>query len=123
TTAAPIFGKILTELLVDYAAAPSDQTAAAQTGAPSRGTELAAVAHPAVPPVPTAPADTRPEIEIVEASYRNGGVVVPDLTGLGLRAAVQKGSECGLIIEADGSGRVGRQSPAPGAVVPPGTIM
>jgi membrane peptidoglycan carboxypeptidase len=113
-TAAPIFGAILGDLLGDVGEpAPENQIASLGGGtasAPHR-TELAAAA-----PVE----DARPDIEMVEASYREGGVVVPDFTGMGLRAAMRESAERGLAVEAEGSGRVGTQSVAPGTVVPPG---
>jgi cell division protein FtsI (penicillin-binding protein 3) len=116
-TAAPIFGAILGELLGDTsepAPVPSDRIASAGGGQSSaaRSTQLATAA-----PVE----DSRPGIEMVEASYREGGVVVPDFAGMGLRAAMKESAERGLVVEAEGSGRVGGQSVVPGTVVPPGT--
>jgi cell division protein FtsI (penicillin-binding protein 3) len=115
-TAAPIFGAILGELLGDVSTPiPSDQIASAsggQSSSAARPTQLAASE-----PVK----DSRPGLEMVEASYREGGVVVPDFTGMGLRAAMQESAERGLEVEAEGSGRVGGQSVASGTVVPPGT--
>jgi cell division protein FtsI (penicillin-binding protein 3) len=119
-TAAPIFGAIMGDLLGDLGTAsdvPENQIATGGRRGPATvapGTHLAAAA-----PVD----DSRPDIEMVEASYRAGGIVVPDFTGMGLRAAVREGSACGLVVEAEGSGRVGTQSVAPGQVVPPGTAV
>jgi hypothetical protein len=65
-----------------------------------------------------------PEIEIVEASASSAsGVVVPNLSGRGLRAAIRIGTESGLVVQADGSGVVRKQSLLPGAVVAPGTVL
>ncbi|MFW6039737.1 MAG: penicillin-binding protein [Gemmatimonadota bacterium] len=47
-------------------------------------------------------------------------VVLPDLSGLGMRAAVARLLELGLRVEVQGSGRVERTEPAPGARVVPG---
>lgn len=129
-TAAPIFGRILTDLLVDYATpgpVPADEIAAARQpgkgGADARGGGERTVLSTVTASPASAPADARPELDVVQSSYRDSGVIVPNLTGLGLRAAIQKGSECGLLVQADGSGRVAKQAPSPGAVVPPGTAL
>lgn len=126
-TAAPIFGRILEELFSDYAipleqpAPEPDEIAAARE---RRETELAARAEAGQPlrPAPM-PDPSVPEIEIVEASAPTSGIVVPDLNGRGLRAAVQIGSESGLVVQVSGSGIVRKQSPRPGTVVAPGTVV
>lgn len=124
TTAAPIFGRILEELFSDYAipaaAAPADVASASQPR--SAGTQLASV-EPVSPPVPSAPAPPAPEIALVEANPGTRGVIVPDLSGRGLRSALQIGADSGLLIEASGSGIVRKQSPLAGAVVAPGTVL
>jgi cell division protein FtsI/penicillin-binding protein 2 len=125
-TSAPIFGRILEALFADYAIPPRpsapDEIAAARAAAPAPIPVTVAPVEPAVPA--PAPPDGRPELDVVEATPKNdGAVVVPDLRGRGLRAAMQIGTSCGLNVQASGSGRVARQSPRPGAVVPPGTKL
>jgi len=124
-TAAPIFKRILEELFADYSIpAPDpkdDGTMLASNRAP-RGTELATVA-PAAPDVPPPASEPVPVADVVEARSAGSGIVVPDLTGRGLRAAVRIGSDSGLVVEANGSGLVCKQSPEPGSVVQPGTTL
>jgi len=123
-TAAPIFGQILTELFADdtVVVAPNDEIAKADVlaprAAPMTGAELASVRR-------VAPAeDARPVLDAVTTEYRgNGGVVVPDLSGRGLRSVMEIGSATGLVVQAAGNGKVQSQAPAPGAVVPPGTTL
>src|SRR5262249_14447322 len=102
----------------------NDNEIAAIPAAPAaQGTQLSHVT-----PVQSAPQppveDTRPALDMVETNYKDdGSVVVPDLSGLGLRAAMEKGAECGFVIEADGSGRVTKQVPQPGSAAPPGATV
>ncbi len=120
--AAPIFGRILEELFSDYAIPTNPAPVEIASANPSRGagTQLAAVESvpPAAPPAPVAP-----EIAVVEAKPGTRGVIVPDLAGKGLRSALQIGADSGLLIEANGSGIVRKQSPQAGAVVAPGTVL
>jgi cell division protein FtsI (penicillin-binding protein 3) len=51
------------------------------------------------------------------ASKRNGGVVMPDLTGLSIREAVAVCAARGLKIKPSGEGAVAMQNPAPGALI------
>jgi cell division protein FtsI/penicillin-binding protein 2 len=119
--AAPIFGRILEELFTDYAipgAEPKlDEMAALQESRePRLGTELAVA-------VPVAAEPAGPEVAIVQTSGSGDGIVVPDLIGQGLRAAVRLGSVSGFVVQADGSGVVHKQSPEPGAIVVPGSVV
>ncbi len=121
-TAAPIFGRILENIFADGvftdgAPSPNEIASASQ---PRGGTQLAMVTP--VAPLP-APVSAPEEVAIVEASTRDEGIVVPDLSGRGLRAAVRIGGESGLVVEARGSGLVSKQSPQPGAVVAPGSVV
>ncbi|MBK6429087.1 MAG: PASTA domain-containing protein [Blastocatellia bacterium] len=120
--AAPIFGRILEELFSDYAIPTNPAPVEIASANPSRsgGTQLAAVESvpPAAPAAPVAP-----EIAVVEAKPGTRGVIVPDLAGKGLRSALQIGADSGLLIEANGSGIVRKQSPQAGAVVAPGTVL
>lgn len=126
-TAAPIFGRILEDLFGDYAIPMSEPEPGLVAAARERQmTELARAerVEGAGEPSPAPSPDARePEIEMVETRAGASGVVVPDLSGRGLRAAVRIGSESGLVVEASGSGLVRKQSPAPGAVVTPGTVL
>lgn len=121
-TAAPIFGQILSGIFAEQAVAVPRSSEIASAEQPARpvisGTELATVrgVEPAV--------DTRPSIVTVASEYnRDGGIVVPDLSARSLRAAIELGAASGLVVEAEGSGRVETQTPAPGAVVPPGAVV
>jgi cell division protein FtsI/penicillin-binding protein 2 len=121
-TAAPVFGRILEDLFADDVvpspAPKPDEIASSR--APLEAVPLAAAAPVAPTPAPEAEG---PEIAVVEASSRAEGVVVPDLSGRGLRAAVRIGADSGLVVQPAGSGVVCSQSPQAGAVVAPGTIL
>jgi cell division protein FtsI/penicillin-binding protein 2 len=126
-TAAPIFGRILEDLFGDYAiplSAPEPTRAeiaslrAEQASRPAERERL----ELATPPAP-APDARVPEIEMIETSAAGSGIVVPDLNGRGLRAAMRIGLESGLVVQASGSGLVKKQSPRPGSVVAPGTVL
>ncbi len=54
------------------------------------------------------------------ASLGQGDVRVPDATGLGARDALRVVTTAGLIPEIEGSGRLVRQAPSPGAAAPKG---
>lgn len=56
----------------------------------------------------------------LKAAAESGEVVLPDLSGLGVRAAAARLHELGLHVEVQVSGRVSRTEPAPGARVVPG---
>jgi beta-lactam-binding protein with PASTA domain len=47
-------------------------------------------------------------------------IVLPDLSGLGVRAAAARLHELGLRVENQASGRVSRTEPAPGTRIVPG---
>lgn len=121
-SAAPIFGRILEDLFADYGIPtepnPNEIASARQ---PRAGTELA-MQSPVEPPAPE-PTPDNPAVDVVEASAKQDGIVVPDLTGQGLRAALRLGAESGLDVRANGSGLVCKQSPEAGAVVAPGTVL
>lgn len=117
---APVFGAIMEALFADFAVVvgrPDEP----QDGAARRPIELAHV-EPVGPPTPL-PDVEGPQLDLLPARAGGSGVVVPDLTGLGLRAALQAGAETGLEIRANGSGNVISQKPLPGSLVPPGSPL
>ena len=68
--------------------------------------------------------DSRPALDVAadtntddDASKRYGSVVVPDMTGLGIRAAVALCAARGLKIKPSGDGVVSSQSPPPGSLI------
>ncbi|HSN92174.1 MAG TPA: penicillin-binding protein [Anaeromyxobacteraceae bacterium] len=92
-------------------------------GVPPTG-PLAAQPAPPSPPAPAGspPAEAPPEPPEVEQLARggarpSGGVAVPSLRGLSVRAALRRLEALDLGGEIEGSGRVSGQSPAPGATV------
>ena len=73
--------------------------------------------------------DSRPAIDIFynantgeAASKGEGSVVVPDLTGRGIREALVLCAKSGLKVKASGNGVVASQDPQPGALVAPETV-
>jgi cell division protein FtsI (penicillin-binding protein 3) len=75
-------------------------------------------------PAATVTGEDGPAIQVVEtnqpdaASKRYGSVIVPDLSGRGIREAVTLCAARGLRLEASGDGIVSNQVPAPGLLVP-----
>ncbi|HEX8185724.1 MAG TPA: penicillin-binding protein [Blastocatellia bacterium] len=68
--------------------------------------------------------DSRPALDVAadastgnDASNRYGSVVVPDLTGLGIREALALCAARGLKIKPSGDGVVSSQSPPPGSLI------
>lgn len=57
------------------------------------------------------------------APLKSGEVRLPDLTGLPAREAVKSVSELGLTPTVEGTGRVARQDPPPGSVLPRGATL
>ena len=84
---------------------PADQTLAAMK-------PLASSAPPEAAPAP-----------IPTGAVAAGHVRVPELTGLPARAAVQLLTKAGLVPQLEGTGRIVRQSPAPGTPVPKGSAV
>ena len=88
-------------------------------------TQAAAVpALAAAPEPPEAEPEGPPPVEQVDRRATRspgGGVAVPSLAGLPLRAAIRRLEEADLAAELAGSGRVVSQSPPPGKVVARGT--
>jgi cell division protein FtsI (penicillin-binding protein 3) len=76
------------------------------------------------PPAPAPREDVaapRPPVELAaRATAPGGGIAVPRVEGLSARAALRRLEALDLLVEIEGSGRVARQSPAPGRLVPPG---
>jgi cell division protein FtsI (penicillin-binding protein 3) len=60
---------------------------------------------------------------IMAVSLGDGDVRVPDATGLGARDALRVVTAAGLIPEMEGTGRLVRQSPAPGVATPKGGLI
>ena len=126
-TAAPVFGRIVQDLFddgvvgVDEGPDPRDIAQSPAANHQGAATQLA-VSMPAAPEAP-APLSEAPEVPIVETSAPAGGVVVPDLSGRGMRDAVRLGSEAGLVVRSNGSGLVAKQTPQPGAIVAPGAVL
>jgi cell division protein FtsI (penicillin-binding protein 3) len=61
--------------------------------------------------------------EVAAGSLGQGDVRVPDATGLGARDALRLVTTAGLIPQMEGSGRLVRQAPAPGAAAPKGGVI
>jgi len=79
--------------------------------------------------VPSETNDSRPSLDVAAeaprgetASKRYGTIVMPNLTGRGIREAVALCSAQGLKLKASGDGVVSLQSPSPGALVSQETI-
>jgi cell division protein FtsI/penicillin-binding protein 2 len=61
-------------------------------------------------------------VKVLSFSSGNGGLVMPDLRGQGVRTALQRCKDLGLKLDFDGLGKVVEQQPSPGTAVAPGTI-
>jgi cell division protein FtsI (penicillin-binding protein 3) len=89
------------------------------TGPLAASPPLPSPVPPAVAPSVEARAAEPPTVELVArgGARASGGVAVPPLQGLSARAALRRLEALDLAAEIEGSGRVSRQSPAPGANV------
>jgi cell division protein FtsI (penicillin-binding protein 3) len=67
---------------------------------------------------------TTVQLELIEPpGDDDGDVIVPDLTGLTVRGALNRAVAGGLSVEISGSGLVSEQVPRPGRSVPRGTVI
>jgi cell division protein FtsI (penicillin-binding protein 3) len=79
-------------------------------------------------PVDDAPAAVRGDAAGASSSpgvvlLGQGEVRVPDALGLGARDAMRAVTSAGLLPEMEGSGRLVRQTPAPGTATPKGALI
>lgn len=76
----------------------------------------------AVTPATVSEADRRrPEVAVLSFSAGNGGLVMPDLKGQGIRSALERCKDLGLKLTFEGVGEIVEQYPAAGTAVAPGT--
>jgi membrane peptidoglycan carboxypeptidase len=120
--AAPIFARVVADALHILAVPPEDDPRADLVAGDFRSFELAPTTLDEA--VAEEETDARPALDVVEgagepetASKQGGTVVVPDLTGRGVREAVALCAARGLKIKATGEGLVTGQSPPPGTLV------
>jgi cell division protein FtsI/penicillin-binding protein 2 len=121
--AAPVFARVVADALHILGVPPEDDPGADLVAGDFHSFQLAPTSfeRDAVAEEET---DSRPALEVAEesegpeiASKRGGSVVVPDLTGRGVREAVALCAARGLKIKATGEGLVTGQSPPPGTLV------
>ncbi|HET9531700.1 MAG TPA: penicillin-binding protein [Blastocatellia bacterium] len=121
--AAPVFARVVADALHILGVPPEDDPGADLVAGDFHSFQFAPTAfeRDAVAEEET---DSRPALDIAEeaegpeiASKRGGSVVVPDLTGRGVREAVALCAARGLKIKATGEGLVTGQSPPPGTLV------
>lgn len=75
-------------------------------------------------PTPSSRSDTAgPPPSVSVTTLGQGEVRVPDALGLGARDAMHLVTSAGLLPEMEGSGRLIRQTPAPGAATPKGGVV
>jgi cell division protein FtsI/penicillin-binding protein 2 len=121
--AAPVFARVVADALHILGVPPEDDPGADLVAGDFHSFQLAPTSfeRDAVAEEET---DSRPALEVAEesegpeiASKRGASVVVPDLTGRGVREAVALCAARGLKIKATGEGLVTGQSPPPGTLV------
>jgi cell division protein FtsI (penicillin-binding protein 3) len=103
--AAPVFARVAEDSLRRLAVRPDDLTRVIRMAeAPKAGLMPAAYSVPSAPPARV----------VQDAGH------MPDLRGQSAREAAITAARLGLIVEMQGSGRVGSQTPLPGAEIAPG---
>jgi cell division protein FtsI/penicillin-binding protein 2 len=122
--AAPVFARVVADALHILSVPPEDDPQADLVAGDFHSFELPPTIFKGDAPA-EAEADSRPALDIAAesegpdiASKRGGAVVVPDLTGRGVREAVALCAARGLKLKATGEGLVTGQSPPPGTLVP-----
>jgi membrane peptidoglycan carboxypeptidase len=126
--AAPVFARVVSDTLHQLGVPPENDPQSLVAGDFQVYDLAGFVAENQAAPAEQ-PTDSRPSLDIADvashaepASKRYGSIVMPDLTGRGIREAVKMCSAQGLKLKASGDGVVTLQSPSPGALVSQDTI-
>ena len=126
--AAPVFARVVLDTLHQLGVPPENdpQSLVAED---SQVYDLAGFVAENQPTPAEQSTDSRPSLDVSDeatrgetASKRYGSIVMPNLTGRGIREAVAMCSAQGLKLKASGDGVVSLQSPSPGALIPQDTI-
>jgi cell division protein FtsI (penicillin-binding protein 3) len=127
--AAPVFAQVVADTLQILGVPPEDDLGSGLTADAFHIYDIPRTNIEAPSEASDEAADLRPALDVAavtkeskDASKRYGSVVVPDLTGKGLREAVALCSSRGLKVKAGGEGIVTGQTPSPGALVSDDTV-
>lgn len=122
SVAAPVFARVVSDTLRSLGVPPEDDPQSL-LASDSQVYDLPDFVKENKPSTGEPVDDARPVLDVAgdanagdDASKRYGSVVVPDLTGLGIREAVAICAARGLKIKPSGDGIVSSQSPPPGAL-------
>ncbi|HXU36158.1 MAG TPA: penicillin-binding transpeptidase domain-containing protein, partial [Blastocatellia bacterium] len=125
--AAPVFARVVSDTLHQLGVPPENDPQSLVAG-DFQVYDLAGFVAENQPPTSES-IDARPALDVSAeasrgetASKRYGSIVMPDLTGRGIREAVALCATQGLKLKASGDGVVSLQSPSPGALVSQDTI-
>jgi cell division protein FtsI (penicillin-binding protein 3) len=127
--AAPVFARVVSDTLHQLGVPPENDPQALVAG-DFQVYDLAGFVAENQAARVEQPVDSRPSLDVSDAaargdaaaSKRYGSIVMPDLTGRGIREAVKICSAQGLKLKASGDGVVSLQSPSPGMLVSQDTI-
>jgi membrane peptidoglycan carboxypeptidase len=127
--AAPVFAQVVADTLQILGVPPEDDPGSALEAGDFHIYDIPRTVVEARSEASSEDSDSRPALDVAaetkeskDASKRYGSVVVPDLTGKGIREAVALCTTRGLKVKASGEGVVAGQSPSPGALVGEDTV-
>jgi cell division protein FtsI (penicillin-binding protein 3) len=123
SVAAPVFARVVSDTLRALGVPPEDDPQP-MLASDLQVYDLPNLLKEARPSNGDEASDSRPALDVAgienagdDASKRYGSVVVPDLTGMGIREAVTLCAARGLKIKPSGDGIVSSQSPPPGSLI------
>jgi hypothetical protein len=129
SVAAPVFARVVSDTLRALGVPPEDDPQSS-LASDFQIYDLPDFLKENKPSAVDAADDSRPALDVADdanvsdesnagdnASKRYGSIVVPDLTGLGIREAVALCAARGLKIKPSGDGIVSSQSPPPGSLI------
>jgi cell division protein FtsI/penicillin-binding protein 2 len=129
SVAAPVFARVVSDTLRALGVPPEDDPQSL-LASDSQIYNLPGLIKENKPSTGGSVDDSRPALDVADdaniapdantqddASKRYGSIVVPDLTGLGIREAVAQCAARGLKIKPSGDGIVASQSPPPGSLI------
>jgi hypothetical protein len=124
-TAAPVFAKVVAEILHILGVPPEDYSQEKFVAADFRVYDIPNSVFKKAPVRDREDAHGQPvhdTSQLEAASKPAGSVKVPNLVGRGLREAAALCRQAGLKLKATGDGRVATQNPAPGRLVVQNTV-
>lgn len=127
--AAPVFARVVADALHILGVPPEDDPKANLVAGDFRLYDLPSSVTDSYVSTAADSGDARPSLDVAQSAAARetapreyASVVVPDLTGRGIRDAIALCAERGLKIKASGEGVVSSQSPPPGTLITQDTV-